>query len=87
MARERAEAAAGKVTCAAWVRRRDDDGLGPRLLVAFGRGATPSSPPLLDLLAFDAASEPLGSPSSSLRAHAGPFSSSSALLLLALEPD
>ncbi|TVU44557.1 hypothetical protein EJB05_04002, partial [Eragrostis curvula] len=54
MARDGAEAAVGKVTCAAWIQRRNDEGLGPRLLVAFGRGATASSPPLLDLLAFDA---------------------------------
>jgi prolactin regulatory element-binding protein len=68
MASDGAEAAVGTVTCAEWIRRRDDDGLGPRLLVAFGRGATASSPSLLDLLAFDArtsalAFEPLMSPS------------------------
>ncbi|CAN6297430.1 unnamed protein product [Urochloa humidicola] len=56
----------GKVKCAAWIRRRDDGGPPgvSRLLVAFGRGATASSPPLVDLLEFDAracalASEPL----------------------------
>ena len=58
---------AGKVTCAAWIRR---PGGGPAvsssrsLLVVYGRGATASSPPLLDLLAVDTrpcelASEPL----------------------------
>ncbi|KAL6638056.1 hypothetical protein ACP70R_025628 [Stipagrostis hirtigluma subsp. patula] len=62
------EVAVGKVTCAAWVRRRDDDGLlgVARLFVACGRASTPSSPPLLDLVAFDAratalAAEPLAS--------------------------
>jgi hypothetical protein len=61
--------AVGKVTCAAWVRRRGDDGPPgvSRLLVVFGRGATASSPPLLELLEFDArasalASEPLVTP-------------------------
>ncbi|CAM0876919.1 unnamed protein product [Alopecurus aequalis] len=52
----------GKVTCAAWVWRRD--GGASRLLVVHGRAGTASSPPLLDLLAFDAracalASEPM----------------------------
>lgn len=58
---------AGKVSCAAWIRRPSG---GPAvsssrsLLVVYGRGATASSPPFLDLLAFDTracelASEPL----------------------------
>ncbi|KAL6894266.1 hypothetical protein ACP4OV_008364 [Aristida adscensionis] len=50
-------AAVGKVACAAWVRRREDDGLFTgvgRLFVACGRAPTASSPPLLDLVAFDA---------------------------------
>nr|CAB3497839.1 unnamed protein product [Digitaria exilis] len=66
MAGNGGEGAPGKVTCAAWVRRREDGGPPgvSRLLVAFGRGATASSPALLDLLEFDArasalASEPL----------------------------
>jgi len=66
MAGNGGEGAVGKVTCAAWIRRRDDEGPPgvSRLLVAFGRGATASSPPLVDLLEFDAgasalASEPL----------------------------
>ncbi|VAI38236.1 unnamed protein product [Triticum turgidum subsp. durum] len=57
----------GKVTCAAWIRRPAG---GPAvsssrsLLVVYCRRATPSSPPFLDLLAFDTracelASEPL----------------------------
>ena len=66
MAGNGGEGAVGKVTCAAWIRRREDEGPPgvSRLLVAFGRGATASSPPLVDLLEFDArasalASEPL----------------------------
>ncbi|PVH31063.1 hypothetical protein PAHAL_9G048900 [Panicum hallii] len=66
MAGNGGEGAVGKVTCAAWIRRREDDGPPgvSRLLVAFGRDATASSPPLVDLLEFDAgasalASEPL----------------------------
>ncbi|XP_062214305.1 SEC12-like protein 1 [Phragmites australis] len=66
MAGDGGEGAVGKVTCAAWIRRPDDGGPAgvSRLLVACGHGATASSPPLLDLLAFDAraselAAEPL----------------------------
>uniref|UniRef100_A0ACD6AAC1 Uncharacterized protein n=1 Tax=Avena sativa TaxID=4498 RepID=A0ACD6AAC1_AVESA len=52
----------GKVTCAAWIWRKG--GGANRLLVVYGRAGTASSPPLLDLLPFDAracvlASEPL----------------------------
>ncbi|KAM0872702.1 hypothetical protein ACQ4PT_038565 [Festuca glaucescens] len=52
----------GKVTCAAWIRR--SAGGANRLLVVYGRADTASSPPILDLFAFDAractlASEPL----------------------------
>ncbi|EER93276.1 hypothetical protein BDA96_01G055200 [Sorghum bicolor] len=57
MAGNGGEGAVGKVACAAWIRRRDDDGWPPglsRLLVAFARGATASSPPLVDVLEFDA---------------------------------
>ncbi|KAJ1293185.1 hypothetical protein BS78_01G048600 [Paspalum vaginatum] len=62
------EGAVGKVTCAAWVRRRDDGGppgVG-RLLVAFSRGATASSPPLIDILAFDERASALASDSEPL---------------------
>jgi prolactin regulatory element-binding protein len=63
------EGAVGKVTCAAWIRRRDDYGGPPgvsRLLVAFGRRSTASSPPLVDLLEFDAKASALASESEPL---------------------
>ncbi|XP_066385874.1 SEC12-like protein 1 [Miscanthus floridulus] len=69
MAGNGGEGAVGKVACAAWIRRRDDDGWPPgvsRLLVAFGRGATASSPPLVDLLEFDAKASALSSESEPL---------------------
>lgn len=68
MAGNGSEGAVGKVTCAAWIRRRDDGGPAGvgRLLVAFGRGATASSPPLLDLLAFDERASALASDSEPL---------------------
>ncbi|XP_052149165.1 SEC12-like protein 1 [Oryza glaberrima] len=48
-----AEVGIGRATCAAWARRRG--GGGPaRLLVVYGRAATASSPPRIDLHAFDA---------------------------------
>ncbi|XP_044949302.1 SEC12-like protein 1 [Hordeum vulgare subsp. vulgare] len=60
---------AGKVTCAAWIRRprAGPSVSGSRsLLVVYGRGATPSSPPFLDLLAFDTAACALDSESEPL---------------------
>ncbi|OEL22795.1 SEC12-like protein 1 [Dichanthelium oligosanthes] len=65
MAGNGGEGAVGKVACAAWIRRRDDDELPDvsRRLVAFGRGATASSPPLVDLLEFDAKASALASES------------------------
>lgn len=69
MAGNGGEGAVGKVTCAAWILRRDDDGGPPgvsRLLVAFGRGATASSPPLIDLLEFDAKASAIASESEPL---------------------
>lgn len=69
-----AEVGVGRATCAAWARRRA--GRPARLLVVYGRAATASSPPRIDLHAFDAgasavAADPLVSaprPSSRTRA-------------------
>jgi prolactin regulatory element-binding protein len=75
----------GKVTCAAWIRRRG--GGASRLLVVHGRGATASSPPLLDLVTFDAracalASEPLVSgPSARSRVSSAPAATAGSLIV------